>query len=280
MLRHQLLLLFVLAAPAFADEPASELLTTVEAVESHVENLIEQRELMTNYAIEVVSQSTRSNGRIALEASRIWVHGDDLREDRASRETIEIFTPKHNIRYDEGKWSYRADDGRRGWTEVPDYSRFGISDHVHRNEESHGDYLLPKNRKNIQIEIGEHENQKVTIVRYDRDVNEVNAWTEYRLSPKYANNPVFLQQGWANKDKEGVDVSKTLVSLSINWKNYDGVWFPERVTSVRREPGREPQRQTYRVKRARFNLQPFPDVFSPEATMLKFRQTTEEVEGR
>ena len=244
-------------------------LTSVDEVEAHIRKLIEDRKSLQNIYADFTARHAGGNTD-AWSHYQIWLHGDKERADRkgvvGDAGHTEIFTADFSLRVDRrsGHSQYASRLTRGSVCGIPDLRRFGIVPWWVDTIRNHDPELtlLPPRRKNMTVEIGHHQGQPISIVKFDVTNDQGHdSWHEYWLSPTQGNLPIRISGG---------DKAKTSVISQTNcWEQFDGVWFPRRMDFKCQNAGQPDKESVVEVKQARFNMSPFPDVFTPDGSILQ-----------
>ena len=259
---------------------AAPLLTTVEEVETHLRKVFEERKLLTNADVEfrLISDGDYSYNR----RYHVWLNGENRRADskgvsnNGRSDQTQILTPRYSFFEDriDGGPQYSARDSKDankpvGWSGVscvPDLRKFGLIAWNVESIDSHpwGKNLLNKVRHDVRVETGQHEGHPITIVKsvnkYDNEHGKLEGRNEYWLSPAHGNLPIYLETRTTLPDAE-----KRVVTTKqhVQWKQFDSVWFPQKIEYIYQMTGKQDSRMTLEVTAARFNQNPFPEVFDP-----------------
>ena len=255
-------------------------LATVEEVETHLRKVFEERKLLTNADVEfrLISDGDNSYNR----RYHVWLSGESRRSDMKGVATdgrsdeTQILTPRYSFFEDriDGGPQYSARDPEKakkpvGWNGVscvPDLRKFGLIAWSVESIDSHpwGKNLLNKVRHDVRVETGKHDGHPITIVKsvnkYDNEHGKFEGRNEYWLSPAHGNLPIYLETRTTLPDAEKRVV---VIKQHVQWKQFDRVWFPQKIEYIYQITGKQDNKTTLDVTAARFNLDPFPEVFDP-----------------
>ena len=268
--------------------PDAPLLKTVQEVEGRLREMIQERKAITNATI-----SFRWRGSGSYDFNRVYsvfVNGQYRRSDCRGvgsdgvMDYTAIATPEFRFSYDrnsgESAYSARKEaDQDVGWSgawgdSIPNPRKIGwvVWNIESLDTHSFEEQLLADRRRNATVKVEEHNERKVTVVRFDKEENDKvkDSWGEYWLDPSQGNYPVYNAYGWTNKDANN---TKFIVAQRTWWKQFDTVWFPQEITYEYSQSDKKDDVYQFELTRAEFNRSPFPDMFSPEAAVdAKLRQ--------
>lgn len=253
-----------------------KLLSSFSEVEANVARIVEERKQIRNGSVQLRLRS--SGDYVSDRRYDIWFEGNQKRSDcrgvsqDGSEHYTHIVTPNFGFyedHYDKSNSQFNPRDPEDAvpWGNIgciPNIRKIGMINWTVESVDNFAiaKHLLPDGRNNIRVETGEQEGQQITIVKMDRDLESVDdAWTEYWLSPAQGNYPIYIASGWTDKDSAE---RKYVISQRTNWKLIDGVWFPQNIDHRYRckQDDRDDGRRMELIS-ARFNLDPFPEVFDP-----------------
>ncbi|TWU56737.1 Serine/threonine-protein kinase PknB [Rubripirellula tenax] len=253
-----------------------KLLKTWEEVETHIASLVKKREKIVNADVEL--KLKHSGSYVSQRRYHVWLNGNNRRADcrgissDGTEHYTHIITPTFSW-YGDHQDSDNSQLNRRdpkdpvGWGTlgcVIDVRKIGLVNWSIESLSSHrfDDDLLPDGYTNPRVETGEHEGNPITIVKMDRASEKTaRAWTEFWLSPAHGNFPVYIANGWTQKEDLG---KKYVISQHTDWKLIDGIWFPTRVKHrYQCENSKIDNTGTYELIAAELGVAPAPEVFDP-----------------
>ena len=200
--------------------------------------MVIQREKMAHGDLEFTSVTQKGDTRCWPQHYHVWFDGQNRRGDSRDPSSDDghyysrIITSSANWLIDHRDSSNsilkgHILNGPPPWEEVIDVRKFGL---VNQRvdalifEDPYAD-LMPKGYSNPRVELhAQNDGPAITVVKLDRELDwGVDAWTEFWLSPKHGNRPVYIAGGWTDKDRSD---EKHVLKQHTQWKRIDGVWFP------------------------------------------------------
>ncbi len=238
-------------------------LTTVEEAEARVRELIQQHKAIVNAEFEYTVWSGDDNGNTLPNRYHVWLNSQNGRRDHD--EATEIQTEEYSFYRDANE--NRFGKGQQKFTRntIPTLERMVglyLPDAVVSTYDLQH-HLLPENRKNITVELGKMDGQPVTIVKFDRELPHADkGWTQYVLSPAQGNCPIAITHNHSFQSGEKPSYSD---STQVSWRKCGETWFPKTIRNrLHSAVDARDERAEIQIERARFNADPFPDVFDPK----------------
>lgn len=256
--------------------PLAKLLTTREEVEARIESIVKEREAIINADVDF--KLDYAGNHTSKRRYHVWLNDLNRRSDcrgvssDGTEDYSTIVTPTFgwfDDRQDKTKSQFNRRDPKDpvGWGTlgcIVDVRKIGLVNWSIESIDTHefDEDLLPKDCTETDVETGDYEGIPITIVKLKRKPDGVaESWTEYWLSPAHGNYPIYIASGWKESENS---TEEYIVSQRTQWKFIDGIWFP---TNVKHRYLCEPRKiddiGIYELVKARFNVNPFPNVFDP-----------------
>jgi hypothetical protein len=237
-------------------------LKTVEEAEGRIRELIQQHKDIANAEIEYTVWSGDDNGNTRPNRFHVWLDGENGRRDHGG--ATEIQTAELSYYRDGNESLFGKGEQKFTRNTIPTLERMVglyLPDAVVSTYDLEH-HLLPKDRKNVTVELGQMEGQSVTIVKFDRELPHADqGWTQYFLSPAQGNCPIVIKHNYSFKEGEKPTYSD---STEMSWRQYGAVWFPQTIRNrLHSEVDARDEHDEIKIERARFNV-PMPDVFDPD----------------